>query len=179
MTSTSSNAVTSTTASTGATNTCTSPSLYDIPVNDTACAIPFGGNHTDVMSNCCKSADVVSYNDNCGLYCLVIDQTVSDVTQCLYGDGIGWADAFCRGDGNDTATATAGSGGALATGASVISNGDGASASKTGDSSSSSSTGSSSSNAAAGVAPMKGFGTTGLAVSGMLLSSVLFGVLQL
>ncbi|KAL1883339.1 hypothetical protein Daus18300_000397 [Diaporthe australafricana] len=176
MTSTSSNAVTSTTASAGATNTCTSPSLYDIPVNDTACAIPYGGNHTDVMSNCCKSADVVSYQDNCGLYCLVIDQTVSDVTDCLYGDGIAWADAFCNGEGNDTATATAGGGGALATGASVVG---GASASKTGGSSSSSSTSSSSSSAAAGVVPVKGFGTAGLAVSGMLLSSVLFGVLQL
>ncbi|KAI3390631.1 hypothetical protein diail_9010 [Diaporthe ilicicola] len=177
MTSTTSSAMMSTSAPASATSTCVGPSLYDIPVNDTACAVPYGGNHTDVMSKCCKSADVVSYEDNCGLYCLVIGQTVDDLTSCLYGDGIGWADAFCRGTGNDTATATAGSGGTLATGASVVSGGDGAS--KTASSSSSSSTSSSSSSAATGVAPFKGFGASGLAVSGLLLSSVLLGVLHL
>lgn len=179
MTSTASSTVTSTTTGTaGATSTCGSVSLYVIPVNDTACAVTYGGNHTDVMSKCCKSADVVSYNDNCGLYCLAVDQTVDDLTDCLYGDGIGWADAFCRGTGNDTATATD-NGGPLSTGASVVASAGGGSASKTGDSASSSSTGDSSSSAARGVAPVKGFGAAGLTISGLLLSSVLFGVLQL
>ncbi|KKY37925.1 hypothetical protein UCDDA912_g02142 [Diaporthe ampelina] len=175
MSSTSVSTATSTSGAPSATSTCGSPSLYVIPVNDTACAVPYGGNHTDVMSTCCKSAEVVSYSEDCGLYCLAIDQSVDDITDCLYENGIAWQDAFCSGTGNDTATAT-GNGGALATGASVVSDGDGASASKTGDSASSSSTGGSDSSAAA---PVRGVSATGLTISGLLLSSVMFGVLQL
>lgn len=173
MASTAVSTTTGTSGSPSATNTCGSPSLYDIPFNDTACAVPSGGNHTDVMTTCCKSADVVSYNDDCGLYCLAIDQTVTDITDCLYKNGVAWADAFCNGEGNDTATAT-GNSAPTATGASVVS---GSSASKTGSSSSSSSsTGGSDSSAAA---PVRGVSAMGVTISGLLLSSVMFGVLQL
>lgn len=173
MSSTAVSTATGTSAAPSATGTCGSPSLYDIPFNDTACAVPYGGNHTDVMSTCCKSAEVVSYADDCGLYCLAIDQTVDDITGCLYENGIAWQDAFCNGVGNDTATAT-GNSAPTATGATVVSNGDGASASKTGSSSSSSSTGDSSA-----AAPVRGISAMGVTISGLLLSSVMVGVLQL
>lgn len=173
MSSTAVSTATSTSGSASATNTCGGPSLYDIPVNDTACAVPAGGNHTDVMSQCCKTADVVSYNDDCGLYCLALDQTVDDITECLFSNGIAWQDGFCSGTGNDTATATENSS-PTATGASVVSGASGAS--KTGSSSSSSSTSDSDSSAAV---PVRGISALGVTVSGLLLSSVMLGVLQL
>ena len=166
--------VTSTSGASSATNTCLGPSLYDIPVNDKACAVPAGGNHTDVMSQCCKDADVVSYNGDCGLYCLAMDQSLDDITKCLFSNGIPYQDGFCNGEGNETASATENSS-PTATGASVVS-GDGGSASRTGGSASSSSTGGSDSSAAA---PVRGISALGVTVSGLLLSSVMLGVLQL
>lgn len=173
MSSTALTTATGTASAPSATGTCASPSLYDIPVSDTACGVPYGGNHTEVMTKCCKSADVVSYAGDCGLYCLAIDQEVKEITDCLYENGIAWQDAFCNGDSNDTATATENSS-PTATGASVV--GDGASASRTGASASSSSTGGSDSSAAA---PVRGVSAVGLTVSGLLLSSVMLGVFQL
>ena len=79
--------------------------LYDTPNHDAVCAMPYSANHTKLMSTCCKEADVISYYDNCGLYCLAIDQSVADLTKCLYDNGAAWEDVFCR--GNKTATATA------------------------------------------------------------------------
>lgn len=172
MSSTAVSSATGTSGAPSATGTCAGPSLYDIPFNDTACAVPAGGNHTDVMTTCCKSADVVSYGDDCGLYCLAIDQTVTDITDCLYENGVAWQDAFCNGVGNDTATAT-GNAAPTATGATVVGSG-GSSATKTGSSSSSSSTGDSSA-----AAPVRGVSAMGVTISGLLLSSVMLGVLQL
>lgn len=177
MSSTSAVSATSAASMAAATSTaCTGSLVYDIPVQDASCAIPFGGNHTDIMSQCCGSADVVSYDNNCGLYCLAIDQSVSDITSCLFDNGASYSDVFCRGTGNATASATASD--TLATGASVVASG--SSASKTGDSSSSSSsTSSSTANAAPGVVLLSGFSATGLAITGLLFSSVVLGALQL
>lgn len=172
MSSTAASTATGTSGAPSATGTCGSPSLYDIPVGDIACAVPYGGNHTDVMSKCCKTADVVSYAGDCGLYCLAIDQDTDELTRCFYDNGIAWQDAFCNGEGNDTATAT-GNSAPTATGASVVS-GSGSSATKTGSSSSSSSTGDSSA-----AAPVRGISAMGVTISGLLLSSVMLGVLQL
>ncbi|KAJ2993857.1 hypothetical protein NUW58_g1722 [Xylaria curta] len=83
--------------------------LYDTPVNDAVCAMPLANNHTEIMSACCKKADVVSYYNGCGLYCLAVDQTVMELTDCLYSQGAAWEAVFCK--GNVTATATATSGG--------------------------------------------------------------------
>lgn len=90
--------------------------LYNIPVQDASCAIPYDSNSnaTDVMSSCCKSASVISYFDDCGLYCLAQDQSVEDLTSCLMQSGAQPQDVFCR--GNVTATAT-GSGSSLPTSA--------------------------------------------------------------
>lgn len=75
--------------------------LYNIPVTAPACAIPYGGNHTDIMSACC--AQVVSYYNDCGLFCLAQGQTVGDLTNCLYSQGAAYQDVFC----NDKTTAMA------------------------------------------------------------------------
>lgn len=174
MSSTAMSTATGTSSAASSTNTCAGPSLYDIPINDTACAVPAGGNHTEVMSKCCKGADVVSYNGECGLYCLALDQSVDDITECLFSNGVAWQDGFCHGTGNDTATATENSS-PTATGASVVS-GSGDSASSTGSGASSSSTGGSDSSAAA---PVRGVSALGVTVSGLLLSSVMLGVFQL
>ena len=90
--------------------------LYNIPVQDASCAIPFDShdNATDIMSSCCNSAAVISYYDNCGLYCLALDQSVEDLTSCLMQSGALPQDVFCR--GNVTATAT-GSGDSVPTSA--------------------------------------------------------------
>lgn len=168
---------TGTSSAAGATNTCLSPNFYDIPINDTACGVPAGGNHTEVMSKCCKGADVVSYNGDCGLYCLALDQTVDDITECLFANGIPWQDGFCSGTGNDTATATENSA-PTATGASVVAAESGGAASKTGgDGASSSSAGGSEDSSAA--AAVGGVSALGVTVSGLLLSSLVLGVFQL
>lgn len=179
MSSTSGVSATSAASAAVATSTaCTGSLVYDIPVQDASCAILFGGNHTDIMSQCCGSADIVSYDNNCGLYCLAIDQSVSDITGCLFDNGASYTDVFCRGTGNATASATASD--TLATGASVVASGSGSSASQTGDSSgSSSSTSSSTANAAPGIAPLSGISATGFAITGLLFSSAVLGALQL
>jgi hypothetical protein len=176
MSSTAMSTATSTSGAASATNTCAGPSLYDIPVSDKACAVPAGGNHTEVMSQCCKGADIVSYNDGCGLYCLAIGQPVEDITNCLFSNGIPYQDGFCNGKGNDTASATENTS-PTATGASVVSEGAaGASASRTGSGASSSSTGGSDSSAAA---PVRGISALGVTISGLLLSSLMLGAMQL
>lgn len=166
---------TSAAASASATVAQCGATLYDIPVSDAACAVAFGGNHTSVMSDCCKSADVVSYADDCGLYCLALDQTVEDLLKCMYGQGIGYSDAFCNGTANATAT---GSGASLASGASVVataSGGDKASGTKSAGGSDSTS----SENAAPGAPKGTGLTMGGMTVSAVLLASVLVGAFQL
>lgn len=156
--------------------------LYDIPVQDAACAIAYGSNHTDIMSACCGSADVVAYLDNCGLYCLAEDQTVGDLTKCMLGKGAANGDVFCRGATNATATG-AGDAASLTSGASVVASGTGGSddGKATGTKSGSAATGTSSSGAAAGVgaAGFAGLSMGGLGVSALLFASVLLGALQL
>lgn len=153
--------------------------LYDIPVQDAACAMPYGGNHTTLMLGCCKGdADVVSYADDCGLYCRASGQSVDDLTACLYGAGAAWEDVFCRGNGTATATGASGADAtALPSGASVVTS-DSSKKTSSGSSSSSSETGSSS--AAAGrVASGLGITMGGVTVSVVLASGFLLGALQL
>ncbi|KAH6652746.1 hypothetical protein BKA67DRAFT_659422 [Truncatella angustata] len=97
--------VTSTAAHASATAAC--PNLYDTPVHDAVCAMPNTGNYTEVMFSCCKEADVVSYYNGCGLYCLASGQNVGDLSDCLYKEGAAWEDVFCRGNESATATGTA------------------------------------------------------------------------
>ncbi|KAI0019257.1 hypothetical protein F4780DRAFT_456933 [Xylariomycetidae sp. FL0641] len=98
---------TTTSAASATTSAVCGPQMYDIPVTEAACAVPFGGNHTDVMGNCCKSADVLSYASDCGLYCLGIEQTLADLRDCLYDGGLAYQDVFCNQVNLTTASATA------------------------------------------------------------------------
>lgn len=80
--------------------------LYVVPTLDANCAMPFRGNHTDIMSNCCKEANVISYYDDCGIYCLAVGQDVSSLSRCLFDNGAADTEVFCRGNLTETATET-------------------------------------------------------------------------
>lgn len=109
----------STTSASAAATTAAPPSgtcgatLYDTPVDDVACAIPYSEDGIDWMSKCCKDADVISYYDNCGLYCLALGQSAADLTSCLLEEGAKDGQVFCR-NGVDASSSDAG---ATATGA--------------------------------------------------------------
>lgn len=66
--------------------------------------MPYSKSSIGYMSSCCKDADIVSYYDDCGLYCLASDQTAKELTRCLYDEGAKWEDVFCRGEDEATAT---------------------------------------------------------------------------
>lgn len=158
---------TPTTAQCGAT-------LYNIPAPGAACAMAYGGNHTAILSACCKSADTISYADDCGLYCLAQGQSVSDLTACMFEHGAPWSEVFCNGAGNDTAEASE-VGAPLSKGASVV-----AATSASATASGARATGSGSGGGAESAAGERmGMGVSGVAVSGLLLVSVLLGALQL
>lgn len=93
---------TTTTGSPSPTGAC--GNLYDTPVRDAVCAMPFNETNINFMSACCKDAEIVSYYDDCGLYCLAEGQSVEDLIQCLYDEGAEWEDVFCRGSEQATAT---------------------------------------------------------------------------
>lgn len=78
--------------------------LYDTPVRDAVCAMPYKDAHIGYMSACCGDAEVISYYDDCGLYCLAEGQSVEALTACLYDEGAEWEDVFCRGSEKATAT---------------------------------------------------------------------------
>ncbi|KAK6222706.1 hypothetical protein LQW54_000887 [Pestalotiopsis sp. IQ-011] len=157
-------------------------SLYDIPVQDAACAMPYGGNHTDILAACCGSASVISYYGDCGVYCLAEDQSVADLTSCFYDHGAAYQDVFCH--GNTTATAT-GAGDSLPTGtgvtASVVatatsdSTKSGSSASGTSSSGASESSKSAAPRSQASV----GINTVGLAIGALLFSATTLGAFAL
>ncbi|KAL0934499.1 uncharacterized protein CTRU02_211298 [Colletotrichum truncatum] len=173
---------TSAAATPSSTSICSS-NLYDTPVQDRVCAMPYGGNHTEIMSNCCKDADVVAYYDNCGLYCLALDQSIKDLQDCLFEQGAGYTEVFCRDNGNvnASATATGNSPPPSSAQASIVASG--GSGSGDGDSSAigsgSSSSSTSSPNAAAGVHVPAGVSTLGLTIGALLLSAATFGALQI
>lgn len=81
------------------------PNLYDTPSRDAVCAMPYSEDHIDYLKGCCNGAEIYSYYDDCGLYCAAEDQTVGDLTKCLYDAGAEYIDVFCR--GNETVSATA------------------------------------------------------------------------
>ncbi|KAK1994925.1 hypothetical protein LX36DRAFT_713539 [Colletotrichum falcatum] len=163
---------------------CTS-NLYDTPSQDRVCAMPLAGNHTAIMSACCRDADVVSYYDGCGIYCLALGQSVRDLQDCLFDQGAGYTAVFCRdnGDVNASATATGNVPPPASAQASVVASGgagDSDSPSGSGSGASSSSSSTSSPNAApAGLHAPGGASTLGLAIGALLLSAATFGALQI
>lgn len=162
--------------------------VYDIPTQDAACAMPYGSNHTDIMSRCCDSANVISYYDDCGLYCLAIGQDVGNLTQCLFDNGAADTDVWCRGNQTQTATET-GDGGAAPSTASarvVATGGAGSSDDDDGNGSGGNGNGNSNNDSSdddddddsPAAAVMPGLSVMGFTV-GALLFSAAFGALQM
>ncbi|KAM0282460.1 hypothetical protein ACHAO9_010249 [Fusarium lateritium] len=78
--------------------------LYDSPIRDASCAMPYEDDHIDILKKCCNESDIVSYYSNCGLYCLAQNQTVDDLHNCFFDEGAKWDRVFCRGENDATAT---------------------------------------------------------------------------
>lgn len=178
-----------TTIATTATSARPSPTmchnLYDTPARDAVCAMPYSDDNIDYLKSCCKGAEIYSYYDDCGLYCAAEDQTVGDLTQCLFDAGADWTDVFCR--GNETASAT-GDGEPIASAtASSIANSDDDDGDDNNDSNDddnnnddnnddSSNDSDDGDNAAGGLTPHGGVTVFGVVISAMLLSAGVFGI---
>ncbi|KAF3023728.1 hypothetical protein E8E14_014121 [Neopestalotiopsis sp. 37M] len=163
--------VTSTAAHASATAACSN--LYDTPVDDAVCAMPNTGNYTTLMFSCCKEADVVSYYNGCGLYCLASGQDVQSLSDCLYDAGAAWEDVFCR--GNETATATGTATGVPASAsASILSSSQATSTTKPKDGTSTNGTDSES---AAAVVQSRGFSIASALVASLLMSTAFAQIL--
>ncbi|RYC62621.1 hypothetical protein CHU98_g3583 [Xylaria longipes] len=158
--------------------------LYEIPISEPGCAVSFAGaGHEDAMEACCKSADVVSYFNDCGLYCVAADQTIKELQDCLFGQKVAYQDVFCNAMNNATATNTDPDLPATAS-ASVVAggdddgddkNGDG----KDGDDSDDGKDDGDKGSAAPRLAPEFGLSKTGLTVGALLVSAMAFGAVQM
>ncbi|KAI1364102.1 hypothetical protein F5Y08DRAFT_221831 [Xylaria arbuscula] len=157
--------------------------LYQIPFSDAGCATPFSSDNQDALSSCCKSADVISYYDSCGLFCVAADQTVKDLQDCLFGEKVAYQDVFCNANTTATATNTDPDLPATAT-ASVVSggddddDGDGDDSGDDGDDDSDDAAPSDSGSAAPRLAPEFGVSKTGLTIGALLFSAMAFGAFQ-
>ena len=97
---------TTTTGALTTTTGCGTAAQYEIPVKDASCAVPNTHNYESLLSKCAKPAGVTTYDDDCAIYALAVDQSVQDLTDCLYKAGVDWKDVWCYGGTNTTATAT-------------------------------------------------------------------------
>ncbi|KAI1661822.1 hypothetical protein F4813DRAFT_174137 [Daldinia decipiens] len=152
--------------------------LYIIPVKDAACAVPATGNNTEIMGSCCGAADIVSYYDGCGLYCLAAGQTVGSLSDCIREKGTYPGDIFC----NQNATATATDTGAplpTSAGASIVATPSSGSTPTQSDGDSSPSSTESPAAAAGLRSEYTTVTTLGCAIAALLFSATAFGTLQL
>ena len=78
--------------------------LFQMPVEDAVCAMAYNDDSVDYMKACCKGADIVSYYDDCGVYCAAVGQSIEDLTDCLYHEGPAYEGVFCSDEKNATAT---------------------------------------------------------------------------
>jgi hypothetical protein len=99
-------ATTTTTGAMATTTGCGTSAQYEIPVKDASCGVPNTDKYKGFLSKCAKPAGVTSYNEDCALYALAVDQSIQDLTDCLYDAGVAWKDVWCYGETNATATAT-------------------------------------------------------------------------
>ncbi|KAI1273903.1 hypothetical protein F5Y07DRAFT_374868 [Xylaria sp. FL0933] len=166
-------------ASPSATQACAN--LYEIPISEAGCAVPFSDAHKDAMASCCKSADVISYFDDCGLYCEASGQTIKDLQDCLFGQKVAYQDVFCNANVNATATNTDPEIPATAS-ASVVAGGDDG---KNGGDNNNDNGGddspapSDSGSAAPRIAPEMGVSMTGVTIGALLFSAMAFGAFQI
>ncbi|KAL4918715.1 hypothetical protein BDW62DRAFT_180885 [Aspergillus aurantiobrunneus] len=92
---------------TSAAPSCTG-NAWVLPVQDIACAVTTNsGNYSDIMDQCCGVADVESYNDDCGLYCLAQGQDGQTLLDCIQDQGVANNEVFCGGNLTQTASAPA------------------------------------------------------------------------
>ncbi|RYP62051.1 hypothetical protein DL769_007476 [Monosporascus sp. CRB-8-3] len=184
-----------TTTATGGPATQTSgcgATMYDIPTQDFACAVPFSvgdKDYTDIMTQCCGAADVVSYRGDCGLYCLAVDQSVTELPECLPDAGAAWGEVFCNGNGTASATAPGDAEVPATASASVVATG-GADSENGGDGNGDGGSGDGNADdadapgaedspgAAPGLRPAFGVSTLGLTIGALLFSATAFGAFQ-
>ncbi|KAI3330143.1 hypothetical protein F4824DRAFT_348240 [Ustulina deusta] len=169
------------TSSSTATPACSN--LYEIPISEPGCAVSFNSEHQDAMSACCKSAAVISYFNNCGLYCVAADQTIKELQDCLFGEKVAYQDVFCNAQNNATATNTNPDIPASAS-ASVVAGGDDdddKDGGKTGDDGGNDAkpSPSDSGSPAPRLAPELGVSKTGLTIGALLFSAMAFGAFQI
>ncbi|KAF4980432.1 hypothetical protein FZEAL_3548 [Fusarium zealandicum] len=190
----------SVTTSAAATANTACTNLYDTPNQDTVCAMPYKNNYVDMMKECCGDAKVVSYYNDCGLYCVALDQTTEDLSNCLWDQGALDQDVFCS---NKTANASKTKDADVpASAQATVLSGDDADDTKddkdadkddkdsnndkdSDDSNDSdatgtadSSTASNTDSAAPGLAPQSSISTLGLALGALLFSSMAVGAFQ-
>ncbi|KAH8162799.1 hypothetical protein CIB48_g5452 [Xylaria polymorpha] len=163
--------------------------LYEIPISEAGCAVSFAGaGHEDAMKACCKSAEVISYFSDCGIYCAAVDQTIKELQDCLFGEKVAYQDVFCNAANNATATNTDPSIPATAS-ASVIAGGSGDDKDgddKNGDDDSDGKDDGDDGkddgdkgSAAPRLAPEFGLSKTGLTIGALLFSAIAFGAVQI
>ncbi|RGP76004.1 hypothetical protein FSPOR_398 [Fusarium sporotrichioides] len=178
-------------ASSPSASTACAAQLYNQPNQDNTCAMPYKKEYLSMMEKCCGDAKIVSYYDDCGVYCVALDQTIGELSKCLFDAGAANQDVFCSGSKKTTKTKDAD---VPATAeASVVSSKDddkdgddedsssaaSSSGTATGTASSSSETSSETGNAAPSLAPKSGISTIGLAIGALLFSSFAAGAFQL
>ncbi|KAK4868931.1 hypothetical protein LT330_006540 [Penicillium expansum] len=99
-------ATTTTTGALATSTGCGTSAQYEIPVKDASCGVPNNDKYKGFLSKCAKPVGVTAYDNDCAIYALAVDQSVQDLTDCLYKAGVAWKDVWCHGDTNATATAT-------------------------------------------------------------------------
>jgi hypothetical protein len=99
-------ATTTTTGAMATSTGCGTAAQYEIPVKDASYAVPNTDKYKGLLSKCAKPAGITAYDDDCAIYALAVDQSVQDLTDCLYEAGVAWKDVWCHGETNATATAS-------------------------------------------------------------------------
>ena len=175
-----------TTASTAVQPTAsTCANLNDVPVMDASCGIAYSKDNIDIMESCCGGADVVSYFDECGLYCLADEKNVGDLSRCIMDEGIASNAIYCR--GQETATATGDGKPRESSNTKPVGGGNSSDDGDDDDGDDNNDSGSGNSdddggdddNAAAGVTPHSGLTLLGVTISTLLFSATALGAFQL
>jgi len=91
-------------ASAASSSTACAAQLYNQPNQDNTCAMPYSKDNISIMEKCCGDAQIVSYYDNCGIYCVAIDQSYDALSKCLFKEGAANTDVFCSGSKKVTKT---------------------------------------------------------------------------
>ncbi|KAI0858448.1 hypothetical protein F4860DRAFT_486248 [Xylaria cubensis] len=172
----------SSSSSPSATPTPACANLYEIPISEAGCAVSYAGaGHKDAMEACCKSADVVSYFNDCGLYCVAAGQTIKDLQDCLFDQKVAYQDVFCNANVNATATNTNPELPPTAS-ASVVAGGSGKDGDGNGTDSGSGNGNGDGKNGGDGKSAatrLEGFSKTGMTIGALLVSALAFGAVQI